>query len=66
MPGADDLMMRVYAAMAQNERELIDVAIAEAVDGVGIWVRQGIEAAMNRLNAPTNSSRGDSSSGGGQ
>src|ERR1700733_10097997 len=23
MPGADDLMMRVYAAMAQNERELI-------------------------------------------
>jgi hypothetical protein len=23
MPGADDLMMRVYAAMAQKERELI-------------------------------------------
>jgi hypothetical protein len=23
MPGVDDLMMRVYAAMAQNERELI-------------------------------------------
>jgi len=23
MPGADDLMMRVYAAMAQDERELI-------------------------------------------
>ena len=23
MPGADDLMMRIYAAMAQNERELI-------------------------------------------
>ena len=23
MPGADDLMMRIYAAMAQKERELI-------------------------------------------
>jgi DNA invertase Pin-like site-specific DNA recombinase len=34
MPGADDLMMRVYAAMAQKERELISerarAALAEA------------------------------------
>ena len=34
MPGADDLMMRVYAAMAQKERELISertrVALAAA------------------------------------
>src|SRR4051794_41657454 len=34
MPGADDLMMRIYAAMAQRERELISertrVALAAA------------------------------------
>jgi DNA invertase Pin-like site-specific DNA recombinase len=29
MPGADDLMMRVYAAMAQKERELISEAPLE-------------------------------------
>ena len=34
MPGADDLVMRIYAAMAQKERELISggtrVALAPA------------------------------------
>jgi len=41
MPGADDLMMRIYAAMAQKERELISgrtraaLAAAKAREGVG-------------------------------
>jgi DNA invertase Pin-like site-specific DNA recombinase len=31
MPGADDLMMRVYAAMAQKERELISARTKAAL-----------------------------------
>ncbi len=31
MPGADDLMMRIYAAMAQKERELISVRTRAAL-----------------------------------
>ena len=40
MPGADDLMMRIYAAMAQKERELISertraaLAVANAHGGL--------------------------------
>ena len=43
MPGADDLMMRVYAAMAQKERELISertrvaLAAARARGAVAGW-----------------------------
>ncbi len=50
MPGADDLMMRIYAALAQKERELISErtraapAAAEARDAV-LGGRPGIAAA---------------------
>ncbi len=40
MPGADDLMMRIYAAMVQKERELMrglgnpmDCVVVKPVDG---------------------------------
>jgi hypothetical protein len=57
MPGADDLMMRVYAAMAQNEREPISErtkaaraprATAEPAAGCLKWVSsmQGLARAL--------------------
>ncbi len=63
MPGADDLMMRVYAAMAQKERELISertraaLAAAKArgaVGGRGPWVSavSGALCAVGGLCAP--------------
>jgi DNA invertase Pin-like site-specific DNA recombinase len=36
MPGADDLMMRVYAAMAQKERELISERTRAALAAAGV------------------------------
>src|SRR5579859_6840171 len=45
MPGADDLMMRIYAAMAQKERELISertrAALAAARPVAGCWAATG-------------------------
>jgi hypothetical protein len=45
MPGADDLMMRIYAAMAQKERELISArtkaALARRRRGGRCWVGIG-------------------------
>jgi DNA invertase Pin-like site-specific DNA recombinase len=46
MPGADDLMMRIYAAMAQKERELISArtkaALAAAKAGGRCWGAIGV------------------------
>ena len=42
----------VLGKFRSEERGNIDVAIAEAADGVELWIRDGIEAAMNRVNAP--------------
>jgi DNA invertase Pin-like site-specific DNA recombinase len=39
MPGADDLMMRVYAAMAQKERELISERTRAALAAAKAWGR---------------------------
>src|SRR3954451_24024653 len=45
MPGADDLMMRIYAAIAQKERELISdrtrAALGAAKRGVPGWAVTG-------------------------
>lgn len=54
MPGADDLMMRIYAAMAQKERELISertwAALAAArARGTGAGRGQGMAAVQAAL-----------------
>jgi hypothetical protein len=47
MPGADDLMMRIYAAMAQKERELIAATISAGKDGCRPYARPRVSAAAS-------------------
>ena len=65
MPGADDLMMRVYAAMAQRERELISgrtkAALAAArARGVALGGDRGYPAPKEGLTPPLRPWRGAS------
>ncbi len=41
----------VLGKMTEAERDELDEAVARATDGVELWLREGIEAAMNRVNA---------------
>lgn len=50
-PGRMDAAAYVLQKFTDREKELMDVAIARAAEGIGIWVGEGLEAAMNRLNA---------------
>lgn len=59
-PGRMDAAAYVLQKFSDREQQEMDVALAEAAEGVGLWVREGIQAAMNRLNAPA-SSAGDRS-----
>jgi PTH1 family peptidyl-tRNA hydrolase len=47
---AADYVLRRFRA---EERELVEPAVSAAADAVEIWCQQGVEAAMNRFNAPT-------------
>ncbi len=64
MPGADDLMMRVYAAMAQKERELISertraaLAVAKA-RGAALGGDRGYRPSGGPCPAAAASARGD-------
>ena len=53
MPGADDLMMRIYAAMAQKERDLISertrAALAAAKARGRCWAEIRVSAAGGAL-----------------
>jgi DNA invertase Pin-like site-specific DNA recombinase len=54
MPGADDLMMRIYAAMAQKERELISERTKAALAAAKArGARLGATGATGLLLAPT-------------
>ncbi|MDD5133929.1 MAG: aminoacyl-tRNA hydrolase [Phycisphaerae bacterium] len=46
MTGRDFVLSRPDPA----QRELLEKAISEAAEAVMVWIRQGIEAAMNRFN----------------
>jgi PTH1 family peptidyl-tRNA hydrolase len=40
----------VLARFTAAERELVDAAVGRAADAVEAWVRDGLDAAMNRFN----------------
>ena len=51
-PGRMDSAAYVLSRFRSEERETIDDAIVRAADGVELWLRDGLDAAMNRVNAP--------------
>jgi PTH1 family peptidyl-tRNA hydrolase len=51
-PGQMDAADYVLSRFGSAEKEDIEHAIVLAADGVELWIAEGIEAAMNRYNAP--------------
>lgn len=51
-PGQMDSADYVLSRFRKDEREDIEHALLAAADGVELWTRDGLPAAMNRLNAP--------------
>ena len=49
-PAGLDAADFVLSRFGKRDRELLDPAIWQAMDAVEVWVRQGIDAAMNRFN----------------
>lgn len=50
LPDSRDAADFVLGRFAPNERELVDVAIADAAAAVACWATDGIAVAMNRFN----------------
>ncbi|MCA9068127.1 MAG: aminoacyl-tRNA hydrolase [Planctomycetaceae bacterium] len=50
-PGRMDAAAYVLARFLSEEREMMDEAILSAADGVELWVREGCDKAMNRINS---------------
>lgn len=50
-PPEMDMVDYVLSRFLANERPLLQEAVTRAADAVETWVREGIEAAMNRWNA---------------
>ncbi len=42
----------VLGRFSKSDRQLVDEAVRSAADGIEQWVRDGIDAAMNTVNAP--------------
>ena len=49
--GEGELVDHVLGRFRPGERPVIDEAIALAVQAVSVWIREGIDACMNRYNA---------------
>jgi len=47
----DDAIDRVLSPFASDEWEALPAVIARAIEGIELWLTQGIVAAMNRVNA---------------
>jgi PTH1 family peptidyl-tRNA hydrolase len=50
-PPEDQAVDHVLGRFRPSERPVIDDAVAQAVQGVLLWLREGVEACMNRYNA---------------
>ena len=57
-PGRMDSAAYVLQKPRPDERELLDLAVVRAADAVVLWAKQGIEAAMNVVNAPSGTAAG--------
>lgn len=49
-PGRMDASSYVLQKFRDEERQEMDVSLQEALDGLDLWVRQGLDAAMNDVN----------------
>jgi PTH1 family peptidyl-tRNA hydrolase len=51
-PGSGDAVDHVLSRFKPGERAVVEDAVAAAAAGVLVWLRQGTEACMNRVNGP--------------
>jgi PTH1 family peptidyl-tRNA hydrolase len=51
-PGPGDAVDHVLSRFKAGERKAVEDAVAAAANGVLVWIRQGAEACMNRVNGP--------------
>ncbi len=51
-PGRMDAAAYVLQKFSAADREIIDVSVAQAADAVVLWAEEGVQAAMNSVNAP--------------
>ncbi|HEX6986501.1 MAG TPA: aminoacyl-tRNA hydrolase, partial [Planctomycetaceae bacterium] len=50
-PGRMEATDYVLGKFTEREREIFDLAVQRAADGVELWAREGVAAAMNAVNA---------------
>lgn len=62
-PGRMDASSYVLQKFSSADREVIDVAVVTAAEGIATWTREGLQAAMNSLNAPANQTDGSDGDG---
>jgi PTH1 family peptidyl-tRNA hydrolase len=48
----DDMVDHVLGTFRPGERAAVEDAVARAVQAVVVWIRDGVEACMNRFNGP--------------
>ena len=49
-PGRMDVSTFVLKRFLAEERETMDLTVRDAVDAVELWLREGVTAAMNKVN----------------